>query len=50
MKTKGVPKWYVEFDRDLLHYCVIKDGFRDSIFRTRYEALERIIELEEKEK
>jgi len=50
MKNRNPPRWYVEYDRETKHYAVEKDGFRDSIHRTKVEALERIIELEKMEK
>ena len=50
MKTRNPPRWYVEFEKDTHHFAVLKDGFRDSIHRTKIEALERIIILEDAEK
>ena len=49
MKTKGVLKWFVEWDRELRHYRVKKGGFSDSVHRNKIDALKRIIELEESE-
>lgn len=50
MKTRNPPRWYVEYENDTRCYAVKKDGFRDSIHRTKIGALERIIVLEDAEK
>ena len=47
MKTKGVLKWFIEWDKELRHYQVKKGGFMDSIHRNKIDALKRVIELED---
>jgi len=49
VKTKGVLKWFVEWDKELRHYRVKMGGFCDSVHRNKTDALKRIIELEEVE-
>ena len=50
MKTRNPPRWYVEYETNTRCYAVLKDGFQDSIHRTKIAAYQRIIELEDWEK
>lgn len=49
MKTTAPPKWYIEWDKELRRYKVLKDGFCDSTHYQKIFALERLVELEELE-